>query len=50
MLLKLAERSADRGLGAYRCQHHQPEQFLLYQIIEEHYPAFTTKLAAATDA
>lgn len=30
---------------SYHYQRHQPEQTLLYQIIEKHYPAFTTHLA-----
>ena len=40
-----AARSAGTGLGAYRYQRHQPEQTLLYQIIEQHYPVFTAHLA-----
>jgi len=33
-----------RDAGLY--QRHRPEQTLLYQIIEQHYPAFTSHLAA----
>lgn len=32
--------------GAARYERHRPEQSLLYQIIEKHYPAFTAQLAA----
>ena len=38
-------RNAGMGLGAYRYQRHRPEQTLLYQIIEQYYPAFTAHLA-----
>lgn len=41
----LAARTADRGLGTYRYQRHQPENTLLYQIVEQHYPLFVTYLA-----
>ena len=34
----------DQDAGLY--QRHRPEQTLLYQIIEQHYPAFTAHLAA----
>ncbi len=43
---KLAAREADKGLGVNRYQRHQPEQTLLYQLIEQHYPAFINQLAA----
>ena len=33
----------DRPAGSY--QRHRPEQTLLYQIVEQHYPAFTAHLA-----
>lgn len=33
----------DRPTGSY--QRHRPEQTLLYQIVEQHYPAFTAHLA-----
>ena len=41
-----AARSAGReepGAGRYR--RHDPKQTLLYQIIEQHYPAFAAHLA-----
>ena len=38
-------RRAGRERGAYRYQCHRPEQTLLYQIAEQHYPAFTAHLA-----
>ncbi len=40
-----AARLATPGLVACHYQRHRPEQTLLYQIIEEHYPAFTSHLA-----
>ena len=43
---KLAARDADKGLGVHHYQRHQPEQTLLYQLIEQHYPAFIHQLAA----
>ena len=46
MTRKRAARSADKGSGGFRYQRHQPEQTLLYEIIEQHYPAFTAHLAA----
>ena len=42
---KLAARDAHKGLGVNRYQRHQPEQTLLYQLIEQHYPAFINQLA-----
>ena len=41
----VSARNADTGLSAYKYQRHQPEQTLLYQIIEQHYPVFTEHLA-----
>jgi len=41
-----AARMATRYRGAGRYQRHRPEQTLLYQIIEQHYPAFAEQLAA----
>ncbi|VAW78780.1 Mobile element protein [hydrothermal vent metagenome] len=46
MLPKLASRTAEPGFGATYYQRHRPEQTLFYQIIEQHYPAFTEQLAA----
>ena len=40
-----AARSAGRVNGAYHYQRHQPEQTLLYLLIEQHYPVFSTHLA-----
>ncbi len=40
-----AARNADRDRNAARYQRHRPEQSLLYQIIEQHYPVFSTHLA-----
>lgn len=45
MLSTPAARSAGTGFGANYYQRHRPEQTLLYQIIEQHYPAFTKQLA-----
>jgi ribosomal protein S27E len=36
----MASRDADAG----RYQRHRPEQTLLYRIVDEYYPAFTTNL------
>jgi len=35
----------DMETGAYRYQRHQPENNLLYRIVERHYPGFTAYLA-----
>jgi len=32
--------------GAPRYERHRPEQTLLYQIVEQHYPRFLAQLAA----
>ena len=40
-----AAGSRDMEAGAYRYQRHQPENTLLYRIVERHYPAFTAYLA-----
>ncbi len=47
---KIAARTAEPGLGAAYYQRHRPEQTLLYQIIEQHYPVFTEQLAAQSTA
>jgi hypothetical protein len=39
-----AARMATRDRDAGRYQRHRPEQTLLYQIVEQHYPAFTAHL------
>lgn len=46
MLPTPAARIAQPGLDARHYQYHQPEQTRLYQIIEQHYPAFAAQLAA----
>jgi hypothetical protein len=40
-----ATRTPTRDEDASRYQRHRPEQTLLYQIVEQHYPAFTAHLA-----
>lgn len=35
------------GLGAYHYRRHQPEQTLLYRIVEQHYSEFTAYLNEA---
>ena len=40
-----AARMVTRDRDAGRYQRHRPEQTLLYQIVEEYYPAFTAHLA-----
>ena len=35
----------DKENGAYRYQRHQPENTLLYRIVERYYPEFTIYLA-----
>ena len=35
----------DKEAGAYRYQRHQPENTLLYRIVERYYPEFTAYLA-----
>jgi hypothetical protein len=41
---QVAARMASRDRGVGRYQRHRPEQTLLYQIVDEYYPAFTTYL------
>jgi len=45
MSTRAAAGSRDKEAGAYRYQRHQPENNLLYRIIETHYPEFTAYLA-----
>ena len=40
-----AARMASRDRDAGRYQRHRPEQTLLYQIVDEYYPAFAAHLA-----
>lgn len=42
---RAAAREAAPGSGVGRYLRHQPEQTLLYRIVEQHYPAFTAHLA-----
>ena len=47
MTALLAGRDASIGTdGAARYARHRPEQTLLYQIVEAHYPAFLAALTA----
>ena len=41
----LAEGSAERDGCAAPYQRHRPERTLLYQIVEQHYPAFVIHMA-----
>ena len=40
-----AGREASPGHGVHRYERHRPEQTLLYQLVERHYPAFVAQLA-----
>lgn len=42
---RVVARMASRERGTGRYQHHRPEQTLLYQIVDEYYPAFAAHLA-----
>jgi hypothetical protein len=46
MLQLPAGREASRGERAPQYESHRPERTLLYQIIEEYYPAFEAQWAA----
>ena len=46
MLPSPAGREASSGVGAPLYLRHRPERTLLYQIVEEYYPAFKAHLAA----
>jgi hypothetical protein len=41
----VAARMASRDRDAGRYQRHRPEQTLLYQIVDEYYPAFAALMA-----
>ena len=41
-----AGRKASPGVGTPRYVRHRPEHTLLYQLVQEHYPAFKLHLAA----
>ena len=40
------DRSACNAVATARHQRHQPEKTLLYQIVEQHYPALAEDLKA----
>jgi hypothetical protein len=44
MLPLQAGREASSGVGAFFYERHRPEQSLLYQIIEQHYPDFLSAM------
>ena len=46
MLPLPAGREVSSGAGAPRYERHRPERTLLYQLIEEYYPALKAHLAA----
>jgi hypothetical protein len=41
-----AGKDASPGGGAVRYERHRPETTLLYQLVDEHYPAFADRMAA----
>ena len=46
MLPLPAGREASAGVGASAYARHRPERTLLYQLVEDYYPALTAHLAA----
>jgi hypothetical protein len=46
MLPLPAGREANPGEGAAHYVRHRPERMLLYQLVEEYYPAFVSAMAA----
>ena len=46
MLPLPASREASPGVGASHYARHRPERTLLYQLVQEYYPAFVSHLAA----
>jgi hypothetical protein len=50
MLPLPAGREASAGVGASRYERHRPERALLYQLVEEHYPALKAHLEAQGSA
>jgi len=46
MLQLSADREARPGRGVARYERHRPERTLLYQLVEEYYPALEAQLAA----
>jgi hypothetical protein len=49
MLQLLVGREASPGEWAPQYERHRPERTLLYQLVEEHYPAFEAQWAAEGD-
>ena len=45
MLPLPAGREASAGVASSRYERHRPERTLLYQLVEEHYPALKVHLA-----
>jgi hypothetical protein len=45
MPLTAAARNAEGDRSAGRYQRHRPEQTLLYQLVEQHYPVFVDCMA-----
>jgi ribosomal protein S27E len=41
-----ANRQASPSTGTHRYQRHRPEQTLLYQLVEQHYPVFVDHMTA----
>jgi len=46
MLQRSAGREASSGGGVVRYERHRPERPLLYQLVQEYYPALKAQLAA----
>ncbi|HJW80953.1 MAG TPA: hypothetical protein VJ396_01815 [Acidiferrobacterales bacterium] len=46
MLHLPAGREASPGHGVHRYERHRPEQTLLYQLVEQCYPAFVDQMVA----
>jgi hypothetical protein len=46
MLPLPAGKEASSGAAALGYERHRPERTLLYQLVEEYYPAFKAQLAA----
>ena len=45
MAYRPAGREASPAQGVHHYERHRPEQTLLYQLVEQHYPAFVAQLA-----
>ena len=46
MLALPAGREASSGVGAFVYERHRPERTLLYQLVQDYYPAFKAHLEA----